>query len=51
MKKKLLLIFITICLSILVFDEFYKKNSAEPMIELIPDYVIERIEQYLEILK
>ena len=33
------------------FDEFYKNNSAEPMIELIAEYVIERMEQYLEILK
>ena len=33
------------------FDEFYKNNSAEPMIELIAEYVIERIKQYLEILK
>jgi len=33
------------------FDKFYKNNSAEPMIELIAEYAIERIEQYLEILK
>ena len=26
------------------FDEFYKNNSAEPMIELIAEYVIERME-------
>ncbi len=33
------------------FNEFYKNNLAEPMIELIAEYVIERMEQYLEILK
>ena len=32
------------------FDEFYKNNTAEPMIELVAGYVIERMEQYLEIL-
>ncbi|MEE0867013.1 MAG: Fic family protein [Clostridia bacterium] len=31
------------------FDEFYKNNSAQLMIELIGEYVIERIKQYLEI--
>jgi len=33
------------------FDEFYKNNNAEPMIELVARYVIERMKQYLEILK
>ena len=33
------------------FDEFYKNGDAEPMIELVAKYVIERIKQYLEILK
>lgn len=33
------------------FDEFYKNNHAEPMIKLVSEYVIERMEQYLEILK
>ena len=33
------------------FDEFYKNNNTKPMIELIAEYVIERMEQYLEILK
>ena len=33
------------------FDEYYKKNTAQPMIEMVAEYVIERIEQYLEILK
>lgn len=33
------------------FDEFYKNNNAEPMIELVAGYVIERMGQYLEILK
>ena len=33
------------------FDEFYKNNNAEPMIELVAKYVIERMGQYLEILK
>ena len=28
-----------------------KNNNAEPMIELVAKYVIERIKQYLEILK
>lgn len=32
------------------FDEFYKNNSAEPMIKLVAEYVLERMEQYLEIL-
>lgn len=32
------------------FDEFYKNNSAEAMIKLIAEYVLERMEQYLEIL-
>ena len=32
------------------FDEFYKNNTAEPMMELVAEYVIERMEQYLEIL-
>lgn len=32
------------------FDEFYEKKNAEPMIQLIGNYVIERLEQYLEIL-
>lgn len=32
------------------FDEFYKNNNAESMITLVADYVIERLEQYLEIL-
>ncbi len=35
----------------LAFDEYYKNNNAEPMITLIGEYVIERIEQYLVILK
>lgn len=34
----------------LAFDEFYKNNNAEPMINLVAEYVIERLEQYLEIL-
>ena len=33
------------------FDEFYKNNTAEPMIEMVAEYVIERMEQYLEILR
>ena len=33
------------------FDEFYKNNNAEPMTELVAKYVIERMKQYLEILK
>ena len=33
------------------FDEFYKNSDAEPMIKLVANYVINRIEQYLEILK
>ena len=33
------------------FDEYYKNNTAQPMIEMVAEYVIERIEQYLEILK
>lgn len=33
------------------FDEFYKNNNAELMIELVAKYVIERMKQYLEILK
>ena len=33
------------------FDEFYKNGDAEPMIELVAKYVIERMKQYLEILK
>ena len=33
------------------FDEFYKNNTAEPMTKLLTGYVIERIKQYLEILK
>ena len=33
------------------FDEFYKNNNAEPMIEIVAEYVIERMKQYLEILK
>lgn len=33
------------------FDEFYKNSNAELMIELVSKYVIERMEQYLEILK
>lgn len=33
------------------FDEFYKNNTAQPMIELVAEYVVERMEQYLEILK
>lgn len=33
------------------FDEFYKNNIAESMIKLIAEYVLERMEQYLEILK
>lgn len=33
------------------FDEFYKNNNAEPMTELVAGYVIERMKQYLEILK
>ena len=33
------------------FDEFYKNGDAKPMIELVARYVIERMEQYLEILK
>ena len=33
------------------FDEFYKNGDAEPMIELVARYVIERMKQYLEILK
>jgi len=33
------------------FDEFYKNNNAELMIELVAKYVIGRIKQYLEILK
>ncbi|MBQ2922599.1 MAG: Fic family protein [Tyzzerella sp.] len=32
------------------FDEFYENNNADAMIMLIASYVIERIEQYLEIL-
>ncbi|MBQ8301654.1 MAG: Fic family protein [Clostridia bacterium] len=32
------------------FDEFYKNNNADVMITLVADYVIERLEQYLEIL-
>ena len=32
------------------FDEFYRNNNAEMMITLVADYVIERLEQYLEIL-
>ena len=32
------------------FDEFYKNNNVVPMVILIADYVIERIEQYLNIL-
>ena len=33
------------------FDEFYKNNNAEPMVEIVAEYVIERMKQYLEILK
>jgi Fic family protein len=33
------------------FDEFYKNNTVRPMMELVAEYVIERMEQYLEILK
>ena len=33
------------------FDEFYKNNAVRPMMELVAEYVIERMEQYLEILK
>ena len=33
------------------FDEFYKNNTAEQMMELVAEYVIERIKQYLEILR
>ena len=33
------------------FDEFYKNDNAEPMVEIVAEYVIERIKQYLEILK
>lgn len=32
------------------FDEFYKNDDAQPMIELVAEYVVERLEQYLEIL-
>ncbi len=33
------------------FDEFYKNNNAEPMIELVAKYVINSMKQYLAILK
>ena len=33
------------------FDEFYKNGNAESMIELVAKYVINRMQQYLEILK
>ena len=33
------------------FDEFYRRHSAEPMIQLVAEYVAERIAQYLEVLK
>lgn len=33
------------------FDAFYQNDTAEPMIELVAQYVIERLTQYLEILK
>lgn len=33
------------------FDEFYRNNNAKPMIEMVSEYVIERLEQYLEILE
>ena len=33
------------------FDEFYKNNNAEPMVELVAKYIIKRMKQYLEILK
>ena len=32
------------------FDEFYKKDNAEPMTKLVAGYVIERMKQYSEIL-
>ena len=33
------------------FDEFYKNNNAQSMIDLVGNYVAERLEQYLNILK
>lgn len=33
------------------FDEYYKNNNAGAMVELVAGYVIERMQQYLEILK
>ncbi len=33
------------------FDEFYRNNDAKPMIKLVGEYVAERLEQYLEVLK
>ena len=32
------------------FDEFYKNNNAQSMIDLVGNYVAERLEQYLNIL-
>ena len=33
------------------FDEFYRNNDAKPMINLIGEYITERLEQYLEVLQ
>lgn len=33
------------------FDEFYRNSDAKPMTKLVGEYVAERLEQYLEVLK
>ena len=33
------------------FDAFYKNNNAKPMIQLVAGYVMERLEQYLDIIQ